>query len=115
MPRRVDLHAPAPSKAAARKRAQRNIKAERCDRCGKTEGTMHRHHPDIDNQPLLVEVVCPKCHAAIDMRSVPFVAVATCEICNEQFQPNRNTHARICKKPECRAEFGRRSARKRWG
>jgi hypothetical protein len=58
-----------PRKRAARKRAQRAFPTHSlppCRRCGAPPGRYPRHHPDIENNPDLVIILCDACHQAID-------------------------------------------------
>ena len=48
---------------AARGKAQREIKATKCEECGKEGGKLHRHHDDL-RKPLDVRILCPACHAS---------------------------------------------------
>jgi hypothetical protein len=51
-----------PEKVRAQQIAKRHIPApDTCQRCG-AQGLIHRHHPDY-SRPLLVEFLCPACHA----------------------------------------------------
>lgn len=97
-------------KAAARKRMQRSVPAERCSRCGETQGKLERHHPDIMARPDEVIVLCSKCHMEHHPRRVP---PAVCIECGSTFQPKRRRRSRICS-PECQRELNRRVAHKRW-
>jgi hypothetical protein len=102
------------SKWAARKRAQKAVRAVMCQDCGATEN-LERHHPDYQ-RPLDVLILCVRCHRKHDQQDgfAPKVAPAICLICGTEFQPRRTRRARLCGNPACLVECGRRAAQKRW-
>lgn len=51
-----------PNTNTARRRCNRTILADQCHLCGST-ANVDRHHPDIENRPEDVEILCRKCHA----------------------------------------------------
>lgn len=51
-----------PEKDKAHDKAARIPLPETCELCGKRQDLLHRHHPDY-SKPLLVEFLCPACHA----------------------------------------------------
>lgn len=108
---------PPPSKAASRKRAQRSVSlsGKCCSKCG-SNVYLDRHHHDYQ-QAINVTILCRKCHRRQDIAEgkQETVPATTCEICHTTFKPKRRRRAKICANPECRAELGKRSARKRWG
>lgn len=101
------------SPAASRKRAQRTIPLSPCERCGKTP--TQRHHEDLQ-KPLEVNILCIDCHVRAHQAngSRPCVAPANCQVCGEEFLPERTSRSSLCSKPECLEEMGRRGAEKRW-
>ena len=105
------------TKGGARKRAQKAVPALVCERCGATpdEARLERHHHDYQ-KPTDVQVLCPKCHAAVEQgtgqrRTKP---AKTCVICERPFTTYSHSRVRTCSAP-CRSEAGRRAAQKRWG
>lgn len=100
------------NKNTIRKAAQRAVPImERCEMCGATGVKMNRHHTDY-TKPTEVMVLCTKCHAKVHLKP-PTIAV--CVVCGKEFQPKDHKYrAKICGNPECRAEYGRLCANKRW-
>lgn len=102
------------SKAAARRRAQRAVPATRCSRCGRTNVKLERHHRDYQ-KPVDVEVLCCKCHAAVEQQSGQRRTrrVQRCKICQREFR--HYTHSRVVTcSPECLKRLDVINARKRW-
>ena len=101
---------------AARKAAQRAIKAVKCETCGATEH-LQRHHPDI-NKPLEVQVLCQRCHTEIHLADGTWGqgerAKATCVICGKTFLPLDSHPHKTCS-AACLSKLGRQNAMKRWG
>lgn len=99
------------NKNTVRKAAQRAVPImEKCEMCGATGVKMNRHHTDY-TKPTEVMVLCTKCHAKVHLKPA---FIATCVVCGKKFFPkDHKTRAKICG-PECRAEYGRICARKRW-
>ena len=99
-------------KSAARKAAQRAVPVmEKCEMCGATGVRMNRHHTDY-SKPTEVLVLCTKCHAKVHMKP-PVIAI--CVVCGKEFQPKDHKYrAKICGDPECRVEYGRICANRRW-
>ena len=97
-----------PSKAAARKRAQKAVRLTECGRCGSTE-KLQRHHPDIEKEPDTVAILCAKCHAKEHPRRV----AKECPGCGESFVPQRRRTV-TCGAKACLSAVGRVNARKRW-
>ena len=59
----------APTKATARRRAQRaHPVLIACAHCGRTDLPLARHHPDIESRPDDVIALCWPCHRAEDRR-----------------------------------------------
>lgn len=99
-------------KNTARKAAQRAVPTmEKCEMCGATGVKMNRHHPDY-SKPTDVMILCTKCHAKVHMK--PRV-IAICAVCGNEFYPKDHKYrAKICGNPECRVQYGRICAHKRW-
>jgi hypothetical protein len=102
------------------KAAQRMYKAERCSLCGGTT-TLQRHHIDrnpTNNDPSNVQILCQHCHAEEHKVAMDWgrgmVKQRTCAVCGAIFQPTRSRRGKLCGKPECLREMGRRSAELRW-
>ena len=103
------------SKNAARKRAQRAVKALACERCGATGVKLERHHHDYQ-KPLDVKVLCTRCHALEEQESGqrPTRAAKTCLVCGVSFEDYTHSVVKTCG-PACLAKVGEANARKRWG
>lgn len=102
-----------------RQRARRHLpKPTFCERCGATEN-LHRHHPDLEGQPLLIVGLCAHCHEEEHKANGTWGRgrpdIAACQICGALFQPKRSCRAKLCGNPECLKEMGRRAASRRWG
>ena len=103
-------------KAAARKAAQRAVPMGPCSRCGSSQ-RVRRHHPSLA-QPLVVELLCQRCHTDEDKRAGKWgsgnIATANCQICGAQFLPKRSARNKLCGSERCLKAMGQRSAAKRW-
>lgn len=103
------------NKPMVRKMAQRKVSLAQksCQNCGET-GKLQRHHPNY-NEPLMVEILCQKCHVAADQRDGHRrkVAERKCLICKQTFQPTRTRRGVICG-TRCLEEMGRIGANRRW-
>lgn len=99
-------------KNTVRKAAQRAIPMmEKCEMCGATGVKLNRHHTDY-LKPTQILVLCTKCHAKVHMKP-PVIAV--CAVCGKELQPkDHKSRAKICGNPNCRAEYGRICANRRW-
>jgi len=100
------------SKAAIRKRAQRAtpLAGETCSRCG-SANLLERHHPDY-SRPTMVVILCAQCHhdGHAITRTLP-----PCTVCGGPIPAHRKTrNATLCGSEQCRSEFGRMNAEKRW-
>ncbi len=100
-------------KNSARKQAQREVKAEKCVKCGETKN-LQRHHEDY-RKPQEVVILCQICHknhhvanGTWAVRKKPRVCVV-CDLIHYNGQSN----AKTCS-PKCFKELARRHARKRW-
>lgn len=100
------------TKVNARRAAHREVPTmEKCAMCGASGVKLNRHHPDY-NKPKEVVVLCTKCHAAVHKK--PPVA-AICVVCGKTFHPkNHRYRAKLCGDENCRREYGRICAEKRW-
>ena len=105
---------------AAHRRAQRAIPAIMCDQCGATKH-LHRHHRNRnpqDNTAKNVRILCHRCHEKEHIQAGDWgkgrrLPAKICPCCQRQFQPRKATTL-LCGRSECRAEWGRRSAARRW-
>lgn len=100
--------------------AQKMYPLTECALCGGIE-ILQRHHKDgnpSNNSRENVQVLCQKCHTATHMETDTWgkgkVKMAQCVVCNTTFQPKRTRNKKLCRKPECLREWGRRAAMKRW-
>lgn len=105
---------------AGTKQAQKMFPLTRCELCGGTT-TLQRHHKDrnkSNNNTGNVAILCQACHAAEHIKAGDWgkgqVRLRHCVICGAEFQPKRTRRGKLCGRPECRREMGRRSAAKRW-
>lgn len=107
----------AKAQARGRKRAQRAIPAERCERCGTTEGRrLSRHHKDgnpLNNERSNVAILCLSCHTTTHWEEGyrPRKKAKVCVICAAMFEYRHSTN-KTCSR-ECLSEFGRRNQAKR--
>ena len=106
------------TKHAARCLTHRRIPIGPEAKCCLCNGTdrLHRHHPNILNDPLRVDIVCIHCHPELDRRdgTRSRVKPANCLVCGVGFQPKRSRRAALCGNPACAVEHGRRNAIRRW-
>jgi hypothetical protein len=88
----------------------------RCEGCGATD-TLQRHHPNREDYPALVVILCQACHTAADVELGLWghgpKKVKTCTICGEQFTNYSHSRVKTCSR-RCLSEAGRRNAAKRW-
>lgn len=107
-------HAGTITKHAARKRAQRAIEMKQCQRCGRTNLKLNRHHAD-HQKALDVMVLCTECHAIVDQKLGNRLTKKTsiCVICGGEFLPKDSHPHKTCSE-KCFSELGRRNANKRW-
>lgn len=102
----------------ARKAAQRAFPLvdQRCADCG-AANNLQRHHPN-HARPIDIIILCQSCHTQREVIQGTWgrgpVHPCACRVCGVQFIPDRNRHAVLCGKRECREELGRRCAEKRW-
>lgn len=108
------LTVPLRNKSTGHYRARKTASPKVCERCGET-GPLHVHHKNrnvLDDSPKNLEVLCVECHRAEHTYDIP---LSKCAVCSTLFRSashrNRN---KICS-AKCAKEWGRISARKRWG
>ena len=104
------------TKAASRKRAQREYPTlPPCQRCGRKEN-VQRHHPNLDDA-LCVEFLCQKCHTTEHLTSGSWGCgpkrAKICTVCGKEFMNYTHTRVKTCG-PKCLSEIGRINAYKRW-
>ena len=104
------------TKAASRKRAQREYRTlPPCEKCGSTNG-VQRHHPNLDDA-LFVEFLCQTCHTTEHVASGNWGCgprqAKTCIVCGKAFTNYTHTRVKTCGQ-ECLSEIGRINAFKRW-
>lgn len=105
------------TKAASRKRAQREFPAlTACESCGSTSD-LQRHHPNLQDA-LSVVILCQPCHAKAHVARGDWGHGAkkpkTCAVCGREFSIYSHSRVKTCG-DTCRSEAGRRAASKRWG
>lgn len=110
------LAQPPPTDDAGRRRAQKSFVSLHCSRCRATVALV-RHHKNrnpMDNSPGNVEVLCHSCHNREHGPERRTLKPKKCPVCKTTFRP-RKARDKLCKNIDCRREYGRRSARRRWG
>src|SRR5262252_3789804 len=102
------------SAANGRYQAQYLYRAEKCERCGKVEPRLHRHHRNhiaTDNRPENIEILCALCHVRHHLRP-PVQSV--CVVCGNSFVAKHHRKKAKCCSAPCVSEWGRTCAEKRW-